>query len=386
MGRADDGSGCHELKVVDYEHRLDKSIKEMGPGDYLIPLGGTGECPGCTQKGKRVTIVRMTLKSVAFTTDHGVMTDYMSDFGGVGGSVYTNPEWIRDDYGRNFPMSHTQGASLGATVTLKVEPAGVTFNLIGEGPEACLSFHQNGLFSTGSDQQVTVTADAPLPPQVQTLSGTVSWKITVSGVDCSGASSGAHKAYVTWGIPTGGGYTERRIEWVCSNAAGATTQVACADNLHTAVAAQTTFGPGQIDGWALLDGPDRTGDCGRQANCMAQAVNILGAGPAEVKYVRASTDPGAGNCLNLESRLVNERIQYLVLYFTGAIFPWNAYEGTCASGNSYYAITPTLKQPNDYQLLKALDCKQYWITTKGDLPPGTTGWEVDFPVEEVPLP
>jgi len=120
---------------------------------------------------------------------------------------------------------------------------------------------------------------------------------------------------------------------------------------------------------------------------MALQVEMLGAGLATLRLVRASTNSGAGNCLGQEDR-PGPPHQYLILDFDpGTGYEWNAWEGCCETAGHYYAITPSLKRSDDYQMLLALPGQQYWVETQNDTEPGQPTWDpVEPPVEEIPKP
>lgn len=328
------------------------------PDDYTPPDGNV--CIASVTK--RFTVLKVELKSIEFTSDHedgggaNLLQDYNADYAGTG-AAYSEPEWVNG--GDNHPVSHTKDTKITAKVKIKVEPAGITFDLKGAGPDGYVDFNKAVVTSTGADQEVAVTADANLPNEVDTMTKSIDWTIKVGTLECVAGTSGGHKIYVTYGTPTGGGYTEKRINWVCLKADGKSTQETCADALHDAVAAGATFGSAGTDGWALLDGGN--GDCDNQARCMKNAVEMLGCGPASVKCVRASTDAGAGNCLNLETHPSHAN-WYLIMDFNSnpSSRYWNLFEGCCEAAGHYYAITPKKKEDNDYEMLKAVSCQQVY--------------------------
>jgi hypothetical protein len=167
----------------------------------------------------------------------------------------------------------------------------------------------------------------------------------------------------------GEGPTLKRVDYVCTEAEGAGSPEAVADALHDALVAKDNFDvSGQTAGWALLDGG--TGDCDNQALCMVLCVRMVGAGPASLEHVRASSDYGAGNCLDQEDR-AGPPHQWLFLDFDpGPGYNWNAWEGCCLTAGHYYAITPDRKKADDYQMLLALPGQQYWVETQDDIRPG----------------
>ena len=144
----------------------------------------------------RVVVPKVDLKSIEFTSDHesggaNILKDNNADWTD-NGTAYVEPEWMKVP-ARNNPISHTKNTKLTAKVTVKVEPSGVTFDLIGDGPDGYVDFHENGNTSTGGDQDLTVTADDNLPDQVCTLTKSIDWKITAGATECGAGSSGGHK-------------------------------------------------------------------------------------------------------------------------------------------------------------------------------------------------
>jgi hypothetical protein len=265
----------------------------------------------CTSQA-HVCVLAVDIKKVEFTSDHGVLTDHNADYAGSGGTVYNPRGWIKG--GANNPITHVKDSKMTANVTLRVQPSGISFDLTGDGPISALDFHKTGVTATGSDQTVSVTSDDKIPAQVDVLEESVSWSVAINNGEClrDGGSSGPHKIYVTWGSP-GPGPTLKRINKVCTTASSQSTPEGMADSLHDMVASETTFGSGDVAGWALLDGG--SGDCDNQARCMMYTFEMLGAGAANERRVRASSNAGEGNCLDLESRVVNGQTHYLVMDF-----------------------------------------------------------------------
>lgn len=188
-----------------------------------------------------------------------------------------------------------------------------------------------------------------------------------------------HHMYITWANELGPGPTRIRVLRVCTAALGKTNEEQIADAIWNDVVNNTTFGSGTNTGWELFD-PYTSGDCDNQAQCMELATEMVGTGPADVRLVYASTNGGAGNCLDMDTRIVTNQIQYLILdfYSTGEEHDWNAYEGCCHVADRYYAITPSLKTTNDYQILQAISGRQFWVAMSNDIVPGSCSNWVDL--------
>jgi hypothetical protein len=331
----------------------------------------------------RFTVMKVETRSAIFRSDHGRLTDWKTNFARSRGRWYKPRGWQKTPP-KNNPISHTQGKKVTLWVGMLGQPAGLSCTVEGDGPIAALDFAKKSFTSTGSPQSFQRVSKGKLPKKVDILNHPIQWTSTIAaaGNTCTyGDKSGPHKIYVTWGRPRRSTPTEKRIEWVCTKAKGQNSKVKCCDKLWDGVAADANFGSGRTDGWALLDGG--SGDCDNLARCMMYAVEVLGAGPATVRAVCASTNKGAGKCLDLETRWRGGRRQYLVMDFdTGPGYKWNAYEGCCVTAGHYYAVEPKKKAKNDYKMLKAISCQQYWVLT--NTRPGRRGWRVLRVFEEVP--
>lgn len=321
------------------------------PQVYKI-RAAVSNCPDFYKEAK-LTVVQAEIKKVEFTSDHGVLTDYNTDYAGSGGTVYNPRGWIKD--GDNNPITHVKDNNITVNVTVCVQPSGINFNLTGDGPISALDFHKTGLTSSGSDQPVSIASDEKLPLNVDVLSNSISWTFSFAGLTNGNKSSGPHKIYITWGSP-GSGPTLKRIDKVCNTADDQDNPESIADSLQDMVASETDFGTDDVDGWALLD-RGGSGDCDNQARCMKYTFEMLGAGNANVQFVRASTNAGTGNCLDYQSRTCSVHgLEYLLLDFYGGGQPdnMNQYEGCCEAAGLYYAITPNEKADDDYDMLTKL--------------------------------
>lgn len=281
----------------------------------------------------------------------------------------------------------------------KVEPSALGFDLVGDGPDNYVDLTKTDNSSTGSDQVLAITADAALVNQVDTLTKSISWTIKLTDPDPdieeSVGSSGAHKMYITYGTPTGSVVTEKRLSWACEKADGATSPSTVADAIHNALGnvdppeEPDECDPNTLcDDWRLLAGCPYYGECDEQAELMELGVEILGSS-AYMDKVYASSNSGAGNCLDLESKTEGGIKKWLILDFdTGAGYNWNAFEGCCVAGGSWYAVWPKRKATDDYDMLKnKLAPQQYWVKTVDDKPPGYPwGWQVQTVYDEEPLP
>ncbi len=103
---------------------------------------------------------------------------------------------------------------------------------------------------------------------------------------------------------------------------------------------------------------------------MWRAVKMIGI-DAGRELVRASTDAGEGNCLKVETKVIDGKMCSLYLDFdSGQGIALNFFEGCCTAAGKFYAIEPKMKEDNDYEILKALGAKGYqqwwWYWTYDD--------------------
>ena len=340
---------------------------------------------------KPCNLYTITLSEIEVTSDHEdgsndnkLIKNAIDTFASSAGSAFSEPEWESADSMRPNPVSHTQGENLSLKVKVKLIPTNLSFDLKGDGPDDYVDFISTGNQSTGQDQIVSVTSGHALPSEVNLLSRGITWTMKVGNetVWCDAGGS-YHKIRLTYGEPIGSVPTDKRVHAVCDEAATETSPEAIASALHDAVATSTTFGPSTASGWALLDGG--SGVCSDQALTMKLAFMMVGAGNASVKLVRASTNSGAGNCLDLQDRPVGETTQYLLLDSDpGVGYEWNAFQACCEAATKYHSIKPKHKEDNDYDILSSLGWQQYWVEL--DTPPDGVGWTVVDVIEEVLVP
>jgi len=350
--------------------------------------------------GKKSAISKLELKSVEFTTDHGVLTKKPPQGTSEWAECTTpfeSPEWQKDPP-RTNPISHTKASKVGAKVRLRVEPAETSFGLVGSAQaHQYVSFSKFGNVALGTtDQDIAVEANAALPDQVGTLTPLkVFWYITSKGVSYAAGISAGHTIYVTYGTPAAvvpadveQAFTERRMRWACDNAAGATDISGVADKIHSALAGDPPYDPPsgkpKGKGWPLMAG-DTQGACDRQAQLMQFGLGILGIRSGR-QYVRPSLDAGKGKCLNVERNVKPDgTIWWLIFQIAGTapgtpLSP-NAYEACCVLDlnddgleDLYYAVWPKYKEPDDYEVLKKLlyekGWAQVWVRTENDVEPG----------------
>lgn len=375
-----------------------ENVVDVGPvnWDAITSFPGAGVSEDAIYKGDyrafyEVHALNAQLKRVIFVSDHNLLRDYDEDYGGEGGDLYNPTGWVNG--GENNPVTHDGDCLIDIIAVVCVEPAGIMFDIQGDGPLCALDFSAKGLISTGTDQVSPLVSASKLPPEVGVLEESIEWRISSAVLSCPAVASGAHRIYTTWGVPTSldyfaSGVTLKRVNFVCTRAAGATTEEACADRLCEAVANETEFDLyGSTTGWDLLDGG--AGACDQQAECMRLCAYMLGLYGGGVECVFASTNAGAGNCLVQEERECPVHgFEALWLDFAGGVPPanLNRYEGCCQVAGHFYAITPQLRANDDYDMLQKLNTEFGVTQIWGHYMPGV-GWvPCDQPDASPPIP
>ena len=295
-----------------------------------------------------VIVFQATVTKLLFTSDHGVLTPYNSDFAGGDGSTPYDPRgWVQN--GANNPVTHTQGQKIAATATVNVQPAGIAFDLNGDGAIPALTFQNAGLSATGGDQDVPVNSTGPLQAQIGVVNQGINWSVTVGGVTADAGSSGPHTIYVLWGSPAGATPTLKRVTFICNSANGNAGVTPCANAIYNALAGSPpTFALGNTPSniWSMMDPGGPTGECIDLAKLMRDMCSMLGLGSGEIGFVYATTD---NNCYNTSSNAQKTRVcpggvhgSETLLYYAGG--GWNNWEAIFKINGWYYAVQETSNQ------------------------------------------
>ncbi|MCI5182535.1 MAG: hypothetical protein D3921_08460 [Candidatus Electrothrix sp. AW1] len=292
-------------------------------------------------------IFNVELKSIEFTSDHedssgnNILKDNNSDWKDTGTS-YSEPEWVSG--GSNNPISQTKNTKITVKVKVKVEPSGITFDLKGDGPNNYVDFNKADLTSTGADQEITLTADANLPNQVDILTKNINWKIKIETVEFNAGASENHKIYVTYGTPSGSVVTEKRLSWscsVCDNKSDTDDIVLAAHayintNTPPKFDVRTSAWPsGTPPIWKILDSTHSGGSCIAHSNLLKYISNILGIPGGNLVNVYSSSDL---NFNTQENLTINGRTCTVVVVVdrgSGA-YEWNYFEGCLSINSKYY--------------------------------------------------
>ncbi len=380
----------------------------LAPGTYVCTFTATATNAVCgvvsTNLVATGTVVSADLKSVVFTSDHNVLTDNNADWGD-GGTVYNPRGWQKSPL-ENNPITHTKASNASVTVTIKVMPAGLKFDLVGSSVAAALNFSTNNLTSTGSDQFVLLTSTAAMPNNIDIIDQSISWVVKTAGmvnVTCAAGPSGPHKVYVTWDEPSGSVATEKRVADVCEAAYGQASLDGCADAISAHLASfaydlntDQVFGPSPI--WLLHAGGPYSSQCPGLAVFINKHFQLLGLGEGVIKYCRALPEGtyAAQDTGSSYNRTITGGLYYhpsptthsaispteFLCHLDGGENP-NNYEATCLFNGKYYAVgvgvfdTPRDVVTTSFGLIN-------WFYSVSSNPP----WHLDscdiYPWEESP--
>lgn len=292
-----------------------------------------------------LTVAKAEVKSVKFTSDHGVLRNNVSDWGD-GGATYTQPEWVKY-YSINNPITQTKNTTLTVDAVVKVQPAGITFDIVGDGPNNYVDFSKGSYISTGYDQALSgASAYSPLPNYVTTLYDSINWMIRCYSTSSSDIIpsdiSGPHTICVTYGSPYGSVITHLRMNWATAVANLQSTPQGIADAMYNNFSIPPPYFQLQDPNipnplWLLMSGSEYQGQCIHLAKLMKLAIELLG-GSASTGFVYGSSDT---NCYSTSSRAWEARRCYrhgterIYIYSAGG---WNNWEGVCVAGGKYYGI------------------------------------------------
>ncbi len=186
-------------------------FEEQGGGDKPV----NPKPPDKPSDPCAATKLIIKLASVRFRSDHGMLTDYFTDYKRTGTRFEDKDprEWTTD---HSFPISHTKNRKIELTVEFDVSPPDGTpgeGTVRGDGGDGYLSFSGKALFAPGK-VTVDLTADAALPDEVVKLDKrSITWRVTCPDSSVVAGVSGEHTLYVTVDKPIVEGQTEDGVTW-----------------------------------------------------------------------------------------------------------------------------------------------------------------------------
>ena len=241
---------------------------------------------------------RVTLRSLTFRSDHGVLTD-LKDSWNSGGTGYPEPEWRAEAKPQDpAPITQTKGTKLSAVVQLDVEPASitpVTAKVRGRGSASFLEFEGSGVLRGGQGITVLLAGSSALPDVVEAYLGhTIVWTVEINGKETLLDTIYGHDVFATYGDPRGS-LTYKRVAKAIELTRG------FGNNPHDIVSGQMERFPFynlenaiKGDAWRLADDIPKFG--GKGADCQTivrflTAVNAAIGLPGVAKGIAVYADP-----------------------------------------------------------------------------------------------
>ena len=176
---------------------------------YLPPEGGGEGGEGDEEGGDQTDIYAVGIRlvrSVKFTSDHGLLRDYSKDYE-PGGDVFEAPEWEQTKFDgklviKNSPISHDGAAAVKSEVDYLVAPANtpsfqIELEVVGIDGFSATS---RGSAKGGYNTLVTSGKDK-LEEALGTFSTELLWSFSLDGDAIGSALTGPHTGYLTYGPP-----------------------------------------------------------------------------------------------------------------------------------------------------------------------------------------
>ena len=230
---------------------------------------------GTSSRTVTVKVVSAEVRAVIFTSDHGVLIDYNTDYVGEGGTEFSPRGWQKSP-AKNNPITHQMGQNVTVDVKLVVEPPGVDFELLSAGD---IVYPTGSGTATGSEQAVSLTSTTTLYDFIFKTVGSTTWSVRFGGgLVCATETSGPHTIYGLLGVPTGDEPTLKRVSGVVDLVSPAPTELNVGVSLRNYLRHQLNVANpiGQTSPWRPLDPSSPGYDCLSLASTALKALQIVG--------------------------------------------------------------------------------------------------------------
>ena len=275
---------------ADWQRAVVFERETVGPGPGLTPTPPT---PTPT-----TPMPAITLKSIRFTSDHGVMKDNREGWESSG-NRYPEPEWeSKNPDDKSAPISHTKGQKIQIAVVLDVSPnsvSGVPFSLRGQGPESFLSFENSGNLHGGEGQVILMSSRGAIPNEINSyLQQVIVWSIHISNQTKLLGISADHDVFVTYDDPSGA-VTYKHMATATELTKG------FGNNPHDIVSGQMARFPNYNLNFAFenpwrtvdnMDNPDGAADCQTIVRFVQGVNDVIGL-PGEARGITVYAKPSA---------------------------------------------------------------------------------------------
>jgi len=300
-----------------------------------------------------VWVISALLKSLQFTSDHGLMTTNNSDWTDCN-FLFSKPDWVASPYTNN-PISQTMNTSVAVLATVNLQPAGFPFDILGDGSQGFFQFSKIGCSNAGGDCTIAMNSMTTLPGKVAINSDSIYWDLYADfgrgePFNCLSTTSGPHTVFTTYSFPVGSSpATEARMQYICSNtlAGGYSSTNGIVNAIGPITTGSTCFrwtngmwGHPYYTAWELLGYTNSSGqtfhggDCFVEATLMSYELDMLG--------VSNSTPIRVYPCHTNWTAMVNNGPETStngfgnLIYYEGGSNTLNYFEGCCVYYGQYW--------------------------------------------------
>jgi len=334
---------------------------------------GSGDCP-----------VSVEVKEITFTSDHSMYEgaapyDQQTPPQGWGaGGALSGVDWRSED-NPDHPVCYTRSTPLNMTVTFEVKASGggtATLRVVGEDG---MSGTRDFTVPCGTELQTLDITTSNIPSVVEAYEPMMLiWYVKPSGeTEYTSIGTTQHSTYVTYGIPIGGSPTKERMNFLCNEASGQSTQIDVTDEIHAALNADPPNDPPDhdpplllTDDWPIMcparlpTGEIYVGYCDHQALFMLRGMRLMGiAGSAYNTFASSDTTVHIP-----ESKVQDNKTWWLKFDFDDNGEVDNNYEGSVIAVPRYYTVWPSLTADSECLLLwqvgpDGYGATQRWVQT-----------------------
>ena len=276
-----------DLPITRYVRGIEVSA---APRDVEFRLSYTGDGGPCADT-MRLTVVKVDLKSLTFTSDHGVLLDKNDNFE-KGGASFGEPEWDADIRPLGVPISHTMGEHVTVDVEVEISPLALPptqFALAGTGPPG---FNFADLPSLHGGQNVVLATSADtVDEQFHWFAPSITWRIERAGRLFLETEASPKLVYVTMGAPRDTGADQHQATQIRMERAVQYAGAVGSLNPHEIVAkvrdAAGTYdlNAPRLNAWEV---PEKGGDCQSIIRFVEKVVKMVDVpGTFEHKHIYA---------------------------------------------------------------------------------------------------
>lgn len=191
------------LGTVNYGRLMDNLPDDRK--QELIDLLSSNLATGAARDQEEKSHPGSVLTDITFTSDHGVLKDNNKTWA-PGGSLYSEPEWSRDNKDKiiSKPITHSMGKNVQVNLSVNAVPATATaapVHLKGESRHGFLSFNHTGTMQGGVNATGVISSNAAIPDGIRHIQDEeIVWRLKWRGWEHEIGRS-RHDMFVTMNNP-----------------------------------------------------------------------------------------------------------------------------------------------------------------------------------------